>query len=215
MCSSFFSTPWHVDKEDEARKIKEAANELIILSESTLGDGDAGECSATAKHVGNTLVSALRRSTCFSKSISSASSPQCILISDSMALPPPCPPNANDVYVGSTSLSAAGKDKVLGGELPKETPSDPMRVSESDVSGPHCRKRETKKSERKAKEGKRSASVTNRKWQDSWATSFPWAEKCHEEDGLVLSVKCLVCTRLDGRPKTLCFKHDNLNKHTG
>jgi hypothetical protein len=207
--------PRHVDKEDEVRKIKEAANELIVLSESTLGDGDVGECSATAKDVGDTPVSALRRSTRFSKSVSSASSPQRVLISDSTALPPPGPPNANDVYVGSTSSSVAGKDKVLGGELPKGTPSNPVRVSESDVSGPHCRRRRTKKSGRKAKGGKRSASVTNRKWQDSWATSFPWAEKCHEEDVLVLSVKCLVCTRIDGRPKTLCLKRDNLNKHAG
>jgi hypothetical protein len=159
--SSFFSTPRHVDKEDEAQKIKEAANELIVLSKSTLGDGDVGECSVTAKDVGDTPVSALRRSTRFSKSISSASSPQRILIFDSMALPPPGPPNADDVYVGSTSSFASGKDKVLGGELPKGTPSDPVRVSESDVSGPRCRRRETKKSGRKAKGGKRSASVTN------------------------------------------------------
>jgi hypothetical protein len=58
-------------------------------------------------------------------------------------------------------------------------------------------------------------SVINWKWQDSWATSFLWAEKYQDEDGLVLSVKCLVCTRIDGRPKTLCLKGDNLSNHAG
>ena len=31
----------------------------------------------------------------------------------------------------------------------------------------------------------------------------------------MLSMKCLVCTRILGRPKTLCLKRDNLNKHVG
>jgi hypothetical protein len=73
--SSFFSIPQYIDKEDKVWKIKEAANELIVLSKSTLGDGDVGEYSATSKHIGDTLVSTLRCSTRFSKSVSSASSP--------------------------------------------------------------------------------------------------------------------------------------------
>jgi hypothetical protein len=38
-------------------------------------------------------------------------------------------------------------------------------------------------------------------------------EKYHEEDELVLFVKCLVCTQILGHPKTLCLKRNNLNKH--
>jgi hypothetical protein len=84
-----------------------------------------------------------------------------------------------------------------------------------DLSAPTCIRRGAKKKGRKPKGGKRSASVTNRKWQDLWATAFSWAEKYYEEDGLVLSVKCLVCTRILDCPKTLSLKRDNLNKHAG
>jgi hypothetical protein len=55
--SSFFSTLRHVDKEDEARKIKEVANELIVLSESTLGDGDVGSAPRQRKTLGTPLCS--------------------------------------------------------------------------------------------------------------------------------------------------------------
>lgn len=41
VCTTFFSTPWYVDKEDEAQKIKAAANKFIVLSENTVGGSDA------------------------------------------------------------------------------------------------------------------------------------------------------------------------------
>jgi hypothetical protein len=37
----FFSLPRHLDKEEETFHIKEAANKLIVLFESTVQDGEA------------------------------------------------------------------------------------------------------------------------------------------------------------------------------
>ena len=31
----------------------------------------------------------------------------------------------------------------------------------------------------------------------------------------MVAVKCLVCTKIEGRLRTLCCKRDNLNKHAG
>ena len=46
--------------------------------------------------------------------------------------------------------------------------SDPFHVSDSDLSAPTCTRRGAKKKGRKPKGGKRSAFVTNKKWQDLW-----------------------------------------------
>jgi hypothetical protein len=215
MRTSFFR-PRHLGKEDDALWIEDATNDLIVLSESTVREADVGEYLAIAVKAADTFqtpASSIRCSSLFCKSGSSVSSPQCILISDSTAPPPPSVDNAHD---GSTSNSIVRKGKtVVQGVLPKGTSSDPVHVSDSDLSAPTYTRRGGKKKGRKPKGGKRSASITNRKWQDSWATAFPWAEKYHKEDGLVLSVKCLVCTRILGRPKTLSLKRDNLNKHAG
>jgi hypothetical protein len=128
-----------------------------------------------------------RRNSRFCKSGLSICPLQHISISNSIVPPPPC---MDKVYKGKFSSSAARKGKkVLQGGLPKGTPSDPLYVSNSDLSAPTCKRREAKKKERKLKGGKRSDSVTNRKWQDLWATIFPWAEKYLKEDKLVLSMK--------------------------
>ena len=60
----------------------------------------------------------------------------------------------------------------------KGTLSDPQVISESELSP------ESKKSRKKTKGKKKTKSdqCRNRRWQDSWAASFPWAEK-HREEG--------------------------------
>ena len=91
----------------------------------------------------------------------------------------------------------------------KGTLSDPQVISESELSP------ESKKSRKKTKGKKKTKSdqCRNRRWQDSWAASFPWAEKHREEGQVVVAVKCLVCTKIEGRLRKLCCKRDNLNKH--
>ena len=44
---------------------------------------------------------------------------------------------------------------------------------------------------------------------------FPWADKHCEEGEFVVAVKYLVCTKIDGRLRTLHCKRNNLNKHAG
>lgn len=58
-------------------------------------------------------------------------------------------------------------------------------------------------------------SIQTRRFQDSWATSFPWAEKVLDENGVAVLVRCLICTRVEGRITTIAMKKDNLNKHAG
>lgn len=36
------------------------------------------------------------------------------------------------------------------------------------------------------------------RFQDSWATSFPWAKKVLNKNDLVVLVRCLICTRIEG-----------------
>jgi hypothetical protein len=80
----------------------------------------------------------------------------------------------DDVHIRSTSRSAARKrKKKVRVDLPNGTQFDSMRIMESDINGLRHRRKGTKKIGRKAKDEKQSESVTNRKWQDSLATSFP------------------------------------------
>jgi CCR4-NOT transcriptional regulation complex NOT5 subunit len=119
-------------------------------------ESNIGEYLATTTKA----VDTVGRNSRFCKSGSYASSPQRILISDSTA-PPPA---ADNVQEGSTSNSSAQKVKnILQGVLPKGTPSDPLHVSDSNLSAPMCTRRGAKKKERKPKGGKRSTSIMNRK----------------------------------------------------
>ena len=93
----------------------------------------------------------------------------------------------------------------------KGTLSDPQVISESELS-PQSKKSRKKN---KGKKNRKSDPCQSRRWQDSWAASFPWTEKHREEGEVVVAVKCLVCTKIEERLRTLCCKRDNLNKHAG
>jgi hypothetical protein len=54
-----------------------------------------------------------------------------------------------------------------------------------------------------------------RVYQDIWAAKLPWAESVLGNDGKVHQVRCLVCTKIDGREKLLAPKLDTLWKHGG
>jgi hypothetical protein len=50
----------------------------------------------------------------------------------------------------------------------------------------------------------------SRVYQDIWATKLPWAESVLGNDGKVHQVRCLVCTKINGREKLLAPKLDTL-----
>ena len=89
--------------------------------------------------------------------------------------------------------------------------SDPQVIIELELS------LESKKTRKKSKgkNKRKSDPCQNRRWQDSWIASFPWVEKHREEGEVVVAVKCLVCTKIEGCLKILCCKRDNLNEHAG
>jgi hypothetical protein len=52
-----------------------------------------------------------------------------------------------------------------------------------------------------------------RKFQEKWATKFPWAKKFVGEDGTLHIVKCRVCTKIERKNKILATKWDSFCKH--
>lgn len=54
-----------------------------------------------------------------------------------------------------------------------------------------------------------------RRYQDSWASKYPWAEQMPCEGDNVEIVRCSICTKVNGAPKILIAKGDNLAKHQG
>jgi hypothetical protein len=55
----------------------------------------------------------------------------------------------------------------------------------------------------------------SRVFQDIWAAKLPWAKSVLGNDGRVHQVRCLVCTKIEGRDKLLTPKLDSLWKHGG
>ncbi len=53
----------------------------------------------------------------------------------------------------------------------------------------------------------------NHKFQDVWALKMPWAESIFNEVGLVTSIKCHVCSRIEKENKVLVVKWDSIEKH--
>jgi hypothetical protein len=54
----------------------------------------------------------------------------------------------------------------------------------------------------------------SRVFQDIWAAKLPWAKSVLGNDGRVHQVRCLVCTKIEGRDKLLTPKLDSLWKHS-
>jgi hypothetical protein len=61
----------------------------------------------------------------------------------------------------------------------------------------------------------RSRYDTNRQFQDHWATRLPWVEPELDSDGVLVAVKCIVCSVVNGKPKLIVPKWGNLEKHIG
>jgi hypothetical protein len=62
---------------------------------------------------------------------------------------------------------------------------------------------------------KRREYERSRVFQDIWVAKLPWAESILGADGKVHQVRCLVCTKIEGRDKLLAPKLDTLWKHGG
>ncbi len=54
-----------------------------------------------------------------------------------------------------------------------------------------------------------------RKFQDSWATKPPWIELCLSSNGSIHTVKCKMCSEVEGKDKIFIVKWDSLCKHVG
>jgi hypothetical protein len=46
----------------------------------------------------------------------------------------------------------------------------------------------------------------NRQFQDHWAARLPWAEPELDSDGVLVAVKCTVCSVVNGKPKLIVPK---------
>jgi hypothetical protein len=51
------------------------------------------------------------------------------------------------------------------------------------------------------------------KFQENWAAKYPWSEQDPEGDGTFDKVRCVICSKINGREKILDAKDDNLKKH--
>jgi hypothetical protein len=54
-----------------------------------------------------------------------------------------------------------------------------------------------------------------RKFQDSWATKFPSVELCLGSHGNLHTIKCKICSEVDGKDKLLHAKWDSFCNHVG
>jgi hypothetical protein len=55
----------------------------------------------------------------------------------------------------------------------------------------------------------------NKTWKAEYSSAFPWAEPQFDACGLVMYVKCAVCSEINDRPLLIKNKRDNLMKHCG
>jgi hypothetical protein len=88
-----------------------------------------------------------------------------------------------------------------------QVPSNPSNPDLGESSATVAAREEVR---RKCREYERS-----RMFQDIWAVKLPWAESILGADGKVHQVRCLVCTKIEGREKLLASKLDTLWKHGG
>ena len=59
---------------------------------------------------------------------------------------------------------------------------------------------------------KRRLPDPTRMWQESWSLKYTWGEGVFVE-GVLVGIKCIVCTCIEGREKMIVPKNDNLAKH--
>jgi hypothetical protein len=53
------------------------------------------------------------------------------------------------------------------------------------------------------------------RFQDTWQAKYPWSKQDAEGDGRFEKVRCVICSKINGRDKILDAKDDNLKKHQG
>ncbi len=53
----------------------------------------------------------------------------------------------------------------------------------------------------------------NCKFQVVWGLKMPWAKPIFNEVGLVTSMKCHVCSKIENKDKVLVAKWDSIEKH--
>jgi hypothetical protein len=68
---------------------------------------------------------------------------------------------------------------------------------------------------RKADSGRCSSYDSNRQFQDVWAAKLPWVKPHLDGEGVLVAVNCKICSAINGKPKLIVPKWDNLEKHMG
>jgi hypothetical protein len=68
---------------------------------------------------------------------------------------------------------------------------------------------------KKVDSGRCSRYDSNRQFQDVWAAKLPWAEPHLDGEGVLVAVNCKICSAINGKPKLIVPKWDNLEKHMG
>jgi hypothetical protein len=69
----------------------------------------------------------------------------------------------------------------------------------------------------KCNEGKpqKKSYDNTKKFQSKWATKVPWAEGVVSKDGMIILMKCKVCSLIEKKGKIMGYKWDTLTKHQG
>ena len=62
---------------------------------------------------------------------------------------------------------------------------------------------------------RRVAIESQQKFRDIWAAKLLWAELHYELDNPSTSLRYIVCFVIEGQPKLITLKWDNLLKHSG
>jgi hypothetical protein len=131
--------------------------------------------------------------------------------------PPGTPIDRKNVVAGEPSAMYV---TVISSDTDGSIPMLPMCIEGSTPALPICIEGKnniyassTAPKKRKSVFGRYSWYNSNRQFQDVWAAKLPWAEPHLDVEGVLVAVNCKVCSAINGKPKLIVPKWDNLEKH--
>jgi hypothetical protein len=111
---------------------------------------------------------------------------------------------------------------VISSDEDKSTPALLIDIEGSTPALPICIEGDssvctssTMPKKKKVDSGRCSRYDSNRQFQDVWAAKLPWAEPHLDGEGVLVVVNYKVCSAINGKPKLIVSKWDNLEKHMG
>jgi hypothetical protein len=134
---------------------------------------------------------------------------------------PPGTPAEGEVNVVAAVPSAVHVTMISSDE-DKSTPAVLIGIEGSTPALPICIEGDssvcassTAPKRRKVDSGRCSRYDSNRQFHDVWAAKLPWAEPHLDGEGMLVAMNCKICSAINGKPKLIVPKWDNLEKHMG